>query len=122
MTIGEFSKKTGMSVYTLRYYEDKKLIVVPRDEKGRRDYTQKEVEWVQFIKRLKDTGMKLQEIQKYALLRYEGEKTMPERLELLRKHYNIVVEQQKKWEMYLQNLGQKILWYENEIKKGEKKY
>jgi len=98
------------------------LIVVPRDEKGRRVYTQKEVEWVQFIKRLKDTGMKLQEIQKYALLRYEGEKTMPERLELLRKHYNIVVEQQKKWEMYLQNLGQKILWYENEIKKGEKKY
>ena len=59
MTIGEFSKKTGISVYTLRYYEDKKLIVVPRDEKGRRVYTQKEIEWVQFIKRLKETGMKL---------------------------------------------------------------
>ncbi|USF29876.1 MerR family transcriptional regulator [Clostridium sp. MD294] len=122
MTIGEFSKKTGMSVYTLRYYEDKKLIIVARDEKGRRIYTEKEIEWVQFIKRLKDTGMKLQEIQKYASLRYEGEKTMPQRLKLLKRHYDTVVEQQKKWEMYLQNLGQKILWYEKEIKKGEKKY
>ena len=52
MTIGNFQKKTGISVYTLRYYEDKKLIVVPRDEKGRRVYTQKEIEWVQFIKKI----------------------------------------------------------------------
>ena len=119
MTIGEFSKKTGISVYTLRYYEDKKLIVVPRDEKGRRVYTQKEIEWVQFIKRLKETGMKLQEIQKYAALRYKGEKTMPERLELLKKHYDIVIEQQKKWEMYLQNLEQKMLCYEEQIEKNK---
>lgn len=117
MTIGEFSKKTGISVYTLRYYEDKKLIIVARDEKGRRVYTEKEIEWVQFIKRLKDTGMKLQEIQKYASLRYEGKKTMLQRLELLKTHYDFVVEQQKKWEVYLQNLQQKILWYEKEMKK-----
>ncbi len=117
MTIGEFSKKTGMSTYTLRYYENKKLIVVLRDDKGRRVYTEKDIEWVQFIKRLKETGMKLSEIQKYALLRYEGEKTMLKRLELLEKHYHFVVEQQKKWEIYLQNLKQKIIWYEKEIQK-----
>ena len=119
MTIGEFSKKTGLSVYTLRYYEQKKLIVVARDEVGRRVYTEKEIEWVKFIKRLKQTGMKLQEIQRYAQLRYEGEKTMPERLELLKKHYVSVVEQKKKWEMYLQNLEQKIVWYEKEIDKNK---
>lgn len=119
MTIGEFSKKTDLSVYTLRYYEEKKLIVVMRDEAGRRVYTEKEVEWVRFIKRLKQTGMKLQEIQRYAQLRYEGEKTMPERLELLKKHHVSVVEQKQKWEMYLQNLEQKIMWYEKEIERSQ---
>lgn len=117
MTIGEFSKKIGMSVYTLRYYESKKLIFVSRDKNGRRNYTEKDIAWIKFIQRLKETGMKLQEIQQYAALRYQGEKTMPKRLELLKKHYSFVMEEQKKWKMYLQNLEQKIIWYEQEIKK-----
>ena len=117
MTIGQFSKKTGISVYTLRYYESKKLIIVSREKNGIRNYTEKDVEWIKFIQRLKETGMKLSEIQKYAALRYKGQKTMSERLVLLKKHYYFVVEQQKKWELYLQNLQQKIEWYENEIEK-----
>lgn len=31
MIIGEFSKRTGISAYTLRYYEKKGLIRVSRD-------------------------------------------------------------------------------------------
>lgn len=106
-----------MSVYTLRYYEKKKLIFVARDKAGRRNYTEKDIEWIKFIKRLKQTGMKLQEIQRYAKLRYEGENTMPERLELLKKHYIAVVQEQKKWKMYLENLEQKIMWYQQQIEK-----
>lgn len=37
MTIGEFSVITGISAYTLRYYEKKGLLRVNRDSVGRRD-------------------------------------------------------------------------------------
>lgn len=59
MTIGEFSGVTGISAYTLRYYEDKGLIRVNRDSNGRRYYIENGVKWVKFIKRLQDTGMLL---------------------------------------------------------------
>lgn len=64
MIISEFSKRTGVSPSTLRYYEDKGLIRVRRDAGGRRDYSEQDAEWVKFIKRLKDTGMGLNEIKR----------------------------------------------------------
>lgn len=80
MTIGELSHATNISEYTLRYYEKKELIRVKRNDIGRRCYENEDIEWVKFIQRLKDTGMLLRDIEKYAKLRYEGSKTMPERL------------------------------------------
>ncbi|RHR30752.1 MerR family transcriptional regulator [Clostridium sp. AF19-22AC] len=115
MTIGELSKVTNISEYTLRYYEKKGLIRVSRDPIGRRCYEQGDIEWVKFIQRLKDTGMLLRDIEKYSKLRYEGAATMPERLEMLQEHRLYVLEQQKKWAEYLDNLDCKIEFYKNSI-------
>ena len=49
MIIGEFSRLTGISAYTLRYYEKKGLLHVEHDGAGRRDYREADVEWVKFI-------------------------------------------------------------------------
>ena len=68
-----------------------------------------------FIKRLKDTGMLLKDIKEYSRLRYEGNATMPERLEMLEKHREYVLEQQKKWVEYLSNLDDKIAFYRDSI-------
>ena len=38
MNISEFSEKTGLTAYTIRYYEKKNLIKVKRDDKNRRIY------------------------------------------------------------------------------------
>lgn len=43
MRIGEFSGVTGISAYTLRYYEKKGLICVNRDSNGRRYYSENDV-------------------------------------------------------------------------------
>lgn len=86
---------------------------------GRRDYLQSDVEWVKFIQRLKDTGMLLKDIQRYADLRYAGNGTMPERLELLRLHREYVLEQQSRWAEYLKNLDGKILFYQQAIQNRE---
>lgn len=115
MVIGEFSERTGISAYTLRYYEKKGLIRVARDSAGRRDYSEEDVEWVRFIQRLKDTGMLLKDIRRYSDLRYQGEGTRQERMELLIRHRKSVVEQRDRWDAYLDNLDEKIRIYREMI-------
>ena len=115
MTIGEMSGKTGLPPSTLRYYENKGLLRVSRDGGGRRDYGEGDIAWVQFLRRLKETGMPLKDIRRYAELRYAGEATMPERLEMLRRHREYVLDQRRRWEEYLHNLDGKIALYERSI-------
>ena len=115
MRIGEMAKAADISEYTLRYYERKGLIRVNRDDVGRRCYEESDIEWIKFIKRLKDTGMLLKDIREYSRLRYEGNTTMPERLQMLEKHREYVLEQQKKWAEYLRNLDDKIVFYKHSI-------
>ena len=108
MTIGEISRRTGLAESTLRYYEKKGLIRVARDGGGRRDYAAGDIEWIKFLRRLKETGMPLREIRRYSQLRYAGDATMPERLEMLRAHREYVLEQRRRWDGYLSNLDEKI--------------
>ncbi|RKI44059.1 MerR family transcriptional regulator [bacterium D16-51] len=115
MTIGKISQKTNLPESTLRYYEKKKLLIVERDNHGRRVYSESDVEWIKFIRRLKETGMLLKDIQHYSELRYSGSETMPERLAMLQIHRNYVLEQQLKWNEYLQNLDSKIEYYKEFI-------
>ena len=53
---------------------------------NRRIYSEDEIEWVKFLQRLKNTGMSLKEIKRYSDLRYLGDSTFQERLELLMNH------------------------------------
>ena len=109
------AKAADISEYTLWYYESKELIWVKRNHAGRRCYEESDIEWIKFIKRLKDTGMLLKDIREYSRLRYEGNTTMPERLQMLEKHREYVLEQQKKWADYLDNLDAKIVFYKHSI-------
>ena len=117
MTIGEISEKTNLPESTLRYYEKKGLIRVSRDKNGRRNYEESDIEWIKFIRRLKETGMLLKDIQLYSDLRYRGKSTMPERLNILQAHRQYVLDQKMKWEEYLQNLDNKIDFYKQSIQK-----
>lgn len=115
MTIGEISKETALPESTLRYYEKKKLLRVARDQNGRRNYAESDIAWIQFLRRLKETGMPLKNIQRYSELRYMGERTMPDRLAMLQAHRRYVLDQQRKWAEYLQNLDGKIAFYQRSI-------
>lgn len=113
MIISEMAKLTNISEHTLRYYEKKELITVSRDERGRRSYDENEIAWIRFIQRLKETGMLLRDIKKYSDLRADGDKTIPERLEMLEKHRLFVINEQNKWARNLENLDTKIDFYQN---------
>ena len=116
MKIGKIANKTNLPASTLRYYEKKGLLKVDRDKNGRRYYKDSDIEWIKFIRRLKETGMLIKDIQHYSELRYVGSITMPERLQILQLHRNYVLEQQLKWTEYLQNLDDKIEFYQQSIK------
>lgn len=89
-----------------------------RDSAKRRDYSEEDIEWVKFIQRLKETGMLLRDIRYYSDLRYEGDATIEERMELLLQHRKSVMEQREKWEKYLQNLDEKIGIYRERMEKN----
>lgn len=120
MTIGEFSKLTGISCSALRYYEEKGLIRVSRDGGNRRDYSEADTEWVKFLQRLKNTGMSLKDMKRYSDLRYKGDTTIAERLELLEKHRLYVNGQLKRWLEYSENLNGKIKLYREKLQKRDK--
>ncbi|WP_223901661.1 MerR family transcriptional regulator [Lactobacillus laiwuensis] len=110
-SIGQFSKLSGFSIDTLRYYEKQRLLFPNRDENNRRIYTEKDVAWISFISRLKKTGMSIKEMQKYTKLRYEGDQTIPDRLVLLFKQLDNLHEQEKKIDDNIKFVEQKIKTY-----------
>ncbi|MEY4766548.1 MAG: hypothetical protein RI907_3221 [Pseudomonadota bacterium] len=63
MKIGELATRTGVSVDTLRFYEDKGLLTPHhRSAAGYRHYTEAAIEVVRFIKMAQSLGFALQEI------------------------------------------------------------
>jgi len=48
-------------------------------------------------------------------LRYQGDSTTQQRLEILEKHKVAVVKEKEKWENNLQNLNEKIKFYKDKL-------
>lgn len=63
MRIGEFSKKTGFSIDTIRYYEKLGLIIPQRQENGKKTYTEIEEYRANMVKKLKEMKFSLSEIE-----------------------------------------------------------
>lgn len=113
-SIGDFSKLTNLSIHTLRYYEKENLINPERNSANRRCYTENDVKWVEFIKRLKDTGMPIKEIKHYSELRSKGNSTLKERMEMLISHKQALNEQILKLQGHKLKLNDKIDFYKSE--------
>ena len=115
-SIGAFSKLTKLSIDTLRYYEKIQLIIPKRNSINRRIYTDKDIEWIDFVKRLKQTGMPIKSMQKYAYLRYQGDDTVKERLNLLFEQQKALIKQREEVESHIEFLDNKIEIYQEMLK------
>jgi DNA-binding transcriptional MerR regulator len=118
-SIGEFSKLTGLGIHTLRYYEQERLIAPERNSGNRRCYSDKDLTWIAFIKRLKETGMPIKEIRHYAELRADGDPTLSERMEMLVQHRQALNKQIAQLQEHKIKLDEKIEFYRNEIKRTQ---
>ena len=73
MRIGELSRRTGISVRMLRYYEEEGLLVPARRASGYRDYSVGDEQIVKAIRMLSEAGLKLDFIRRFLpCLRSDG--------------------------------------------------
>ena len=112
MSVQHFSARTGLSAHTLRYYEKIGLLRhVARDASGCRVYGPRDLEWVDFILRLKETNMALDDIIRYADLRELGDSTHEARQALLEAHAAKLQERLQRDREHLDALQTKIELY-----------
>src|SRR5206468_1364230 len=82
---------TGLSAHTLRYYERVGLIhPIGRAENTHRRYTADDIGWLDFLNKLRATGMSIQQMHAYAELQRQGDETLPQRLAMLKEHQSRV--------------------------------
>jgi len=83
-TISEVATLSGLSAHTLRWYERIGLMPhVDRSHTGQRRFTNRDLDWLHFVGKLRRTGMAVADMVRYAELVREGEHTYAERYELL---------------------------------------
>ena len=111
MKISELAERTGLSAHTIRYYERIGLLpYATRNQAKHRDYDASILAWIDFLGRLKTTGMPLREMLAYAGLRMDLT-TEAERCAILVRHRAEVVAQIAELSACLTVLDEKIALY-----------
>ncbi|GGW30338.1 hypothetical protein GCM10010320_06780 [Streptomyces caelestis] len=83
-TISEVVALTGLTAHTLRWYERIGLMPhIDRSHTGQRRYTNRDLDWLDLVGKLRLTGMPVADMVRYAELVREGDHTYGERFELL---------------------------------------
>ncbi len=93
-TIKDVSEMTGLSIYTLRFYDKEGLLpFVSRTKSGIRAFTESDISQIKTICCLKNTGMQLKDIRLYIEYTMEGSGTIIPRKQLLTDHRQVIVDQ-----------------------------
>jgi len=106
--IGEASRRSGVAIETIRYYEREGITTKPgRTKAGRRFYSSAEVAELAFIKRCRDLGFSLANVSVLRSLSGEADGACPEVADLGNRHLAEVrakIEDLKKIEAALEEL------------------
>ena len=115
-SIHEVCERTGLTAHTLRYYEKEKLLPnVSRSAGGFRQYSEEDMEALGMICCLKNTGMSLQDIARFMALAREGDQTLRERCELLKKHRDTVIARMEEMQRYLEKITWKVNFFSGKL-------
>jgi DNA-binding transcriptional MerR regulator len=112
-TPSETSRRSGFSLDTLRYYERIGLLSeIDRTPGGQRVFSDDDLGWLGLLRCLRDTGMPIAQMRRYAQLARDGEHTTDERHELLCHHAARGEEQMRLLQRQYDHLREKIRFYE----------
>lgn len=122
MTIQEVAEQTGISAYTIRFYEKAGVLPpIKRMPNGIRHFTEDDVVFLRFLMQLKQTGMSLEDIMEFTedgcmRERLQQGKNIPplvveKRMAILRRHQQYLCEQRRNIDTLLMAVEQKLDFY-----------
>ena len=112
----EAAEQSGFSLDTLRYYDRIGLLDdIDRAPSGHRRFRDDGLEWLGVLRCLRETGMPIARMRRYAELTRRGEATMAERLSLLTEHDKQVQERIALLQAQHNHLREKIDWYRSQM-------
>jgi DNA-binding transcriptional MerR regulator len=115
-TPGQVAEQTGFSLDTLRYYERIGLLDdIARNSGGQRVFTEGDVAWLRILRCLRDTGMPIQRMVRYAELARGGDETVAERLEVLAEHDRDIDDKIAHLRVEQEHIRAKIAYYQREM-------
>lgn len=114
--IGEAAQRLGLSIDTLRYYEQLGVTPSPaRNSRGQRRYTEHNLHLLEVIVHLRRTAMPLQEIKRFTAWVQQDPSGVEQRLEILLHHRQSVIEQIHELNESLTVVDQKIADYRGRL-------
>ena len=119
-TISQVCKRTGYTADTLRFYEKAGLLPGVRRVGGHRVYTDDDYYSICIITCLKKTGLPLAEIRRYMELTKRGERSVGQRLKLMRCHEAEVKKQMDELRVCEERIAFKVWYYETAQREGLK--
>lgn len=114
MKISEVAKKVNLSPVTLRYYEKMGLITHVQRQQGVRKYCIEDLNWINFIKCLRQVQIPIKDLKQYTELFYQGKKTKPALQQILVKKLLRLENQEQKLQATIQRLKNKIRLYDKD--------
>ncbi|MEU4312752.1 MerR family transcriptional regulator [Nocardia sp. NPDC024068] len=120
LSIGAVAKATGLGVHALRFFEREDLFLrpIPRTAGGRRSYDSADIEWLLLCKRLRDSGMPIAGIQRFAALVRSGPGNEADRLALLEEHEQAVRARIADLAANLEIISDKVAIYRRHVADG----
>lgn len=111
-TVKEVARLLGVSVHTVRYYDDRGLIPgTKRNSANQRLFDDMEVEWLFVSLTLKNTGLSLKDVKHYIELYEQGDPTLPERYEIMRRQKEKTIQEIEELKLRLAVLDRKLDHY-----------
>ncbi|AWK49881.1 MerR family transcriptional regulator [Clostridium beijerinckii] len=118
-SIAQVAEKTHLTAHTLRYYEKEGLLpFIDRSDSGNRDFKDKDLEWLELICCLKNTGMPIKQIKEFIRLCLKGDDTLDVRREIFITHREEVINQMAELQKNLDKINCKINYYDCACKKS----
>ncbi|QGQ99343.1 MerR family transcriptional regulator [Paenibacillus psychroresistens] len=120
-TVKEVSQKTGITPYTLRFYEKEGVLpIVDRDANGARMFNDHYIDCVETVQALRSTGLPLAEIKQYVELYKNGNSTLQQRKKLLVNQKDKVEDQISFLMKTLEKINYKLALIDSQDNKFEK--
>ncbi len=114
-TVKQIADLMGMCEHTIRYYTDLNLLPVKRDSGNRRVFDEESVNWLMGIKCLKGCGASIEDIKRYGDLCLQGDGTLIERREIMRKQLVLAEQKLNEAQKVFDYITKKVAHYDDVI-------